>query len=86
MSAARRNAPPRGLRAGRHEADSDGSEQGRFQATRRQLDADVREVFDHAGPDLDQALSDGRELATGERAGLRNRRARTPHHQNGYLI
>jgi hypothetical protein len=33
------------------------------------LDADARNVLDHARANLDQALSDRRELAAGERVG-----------------
>ena len=63
-SAARRGTRPRGSWAGRHQAERDGSEQCPFRATRRQLDADARDVLDHARADLDQALPDGRELAS----------------------
>ena len=51
-SAARRGTRPRGSWAGRHQAEGDGPEQRPFRATRRQLDADARDVFDlsyHAG-------------------------------------
>jgi hypothetical protein len=44
---------PRRLWAGRQEAERDGSEQRPLRATRRQLDADARDVLDHAGADLD---------------------------------
>ena len=33
----------------------------------RQLNANARDMFDHARPDLDQALTERRELAAGER-------------------
>ena len=78
-SAARRGPRPRGSWAGRHQAEGDGPEQRPFRATRRQLDADARDVFDHARADLDQAFSDGRELATGERVGPRDRGAHAVH-------
>jgi hypothetical protein len=38
-------------------------------------DADARNVLDHARANLDQALSDRRELAAGERIGTRDRGA-----------
>ena len=75
VSAARRGAQPRGSWAGRHETERDGSEQCPLRATRRQLDADARDVLDHARADLDQALADGRELAAGERVGPRDRKS-----------
>jgi hypothetical protein len=37
------------------------------------LDADARDVLDHARTDLDQALADRRELAAGERVRLWDR-------------
>ena len=46
--AARRGTRPRGSWAGPHETERDGSEQCPFRTTRRQLDADARNVFDHA--------------------------------------
>src|SRR5262245_51621508 len=79
MSAAGRGAWPRRLWAGRHEAESDGAEQRPFRTTGRQLDADAREMLDHARADLDQARSDGRELALGERARLGDRGAHAVH-------
>lgn len=39
----------------------------------------LREVLDHARADLDQAFPDGRELALGERARLRDRGAHAMH-------
>ena len=45
----------------------------------RQLNADARDMFDHGGGDLDQALADGRELGTGERVCRRNRSAHPMH-------
>src|SRR5258706_14015683 len=53
---------PRGSWAGRHQAERYGLEQRPLRATRRQLDADAREVLDHARADLDQPLADGRAL------------------------
>jgi len=41
----------------------DGAEQCSLRAARRQLDANARNMFDHARPDLDQALTERRELA-----------------------
>ena len=41
MSAARRGTRPRGLWAGRHEAEGDGAEQRTLRAARRQLNADA---------------------------------------------
>jgi hypothetical protein len=38
------------------EVECDAPEQRRVWATGRQLDADPRDVLDHARPDLDQAL------------------------------
>jgi hypothetical protein len=52
------------------EAECDASEQRRVWATSRQMDTGPRDVLDHARPDLDQALPDGRELALGKRARL----------------
>ena len=63
----------------RHQAECDGPEQRPYRATRRQLDADARDVFDHARADLDQALSDRRKLTTGERIGPRDRGAHAMH-------
>src|SRR5216683_6171242 len=51
-------ARPRGSRAGRHQAERDGSEQRPLRATRRQLDANARDILDHTRADLDQALPD----------------------------
>jgi hypothetical protein len=45
----------------------------------RQLNADARDMFDHGGGDLDQALADGREPGTGERVCRRNRSAHPMH-------
>src|SRR3954447_19056886 len=67
---------PRSSWAGPHEAERNGSEQCRLWTTRWQLDADARNVFDHARANLDQALSDCRKLSAGERTRLRNR---SPH-------
>jgi hypothetical protein len=47
-----------------------GAEQCSLRAARRQLDAKARDMFDHARPDLDQALAERRELAAGERVRL----------------
>ena len=69
----------RGSWAGSHETERDGSEQCPFRTTRRQLDADARNVFDHARANLDQAVSDRRELAAGERVGARDRGADAVH-------
>ena len=79
LSAARRGARPRGPWAGSQQAERHGSEQCPLRATRRQLDADARDVLDHARADLDQALPDGRELALGERVRLRDRGAHAMH-------
>jgi hypothetical protein len=62
-----------------HEAERNGSEQCPLRATRRQLYADARNVFDHARANLDQALSDRREPSSGERARLRDRGAHAMH-------
>src|SRR5512144_3354512 len=79
MSAARRGTRPRGLWAGRHEAEGDGAEQRPLWAARRQLNADAGEMLDHARADLDQALSYRRELALGERIAPRDRGAHAMH-------
>jgi len=69
-SAARRGVRPLRARAGRQQAEGDGAEQRALRAAGRQLDADARDMLDHARGDLDQALPDGRELAAGERIGV----------------
>jgi hypothetical protein len=46
----------------RQKSERDGAEQRSLRATRRQLDANARDMLDHARADLDQALVDGREL------------------------
>ena len=43
------------------------------------MDADARNVLDHARPDLDQTLSERRELGRGERIGRRDRGAHAVH-------
>jgi hypothetical protein len=43
-----------------HQAECDDSEQRPFRATRRQLNADARDLLDHARAHLDQAFSDRR--------------------------
>ena len=63
---------PRRSRRGRHDAERNGAEQGTLRATRRQLDADARSVFDDARPNLDEAFADGRELGLCKRVCLRN--------------
>jgi hypothetical protein len=73
LSAARRGTQPRGSGTGPHQATRDGAEQCALRAARRQLDANARDMFDHARSDLDQALAERRELATGERVGLWDR-------------
>jgi hypothetical protein len=77
--AARRGPRPRSSWAGPHEAERDGSEQCPFRTTRRQLDADARNVFDHARANRDQAVSDRPELSAGERARPRDRGAHAVH-------
>jgi hypothetical protein len=77
--AARRSTRPRSSRAGPHEAERDRSEQCPLRATRRQLDADARDMLDHARANRDQALSDRRELSAGERARPRDRGAHAVH-------
>ena len=62
-----------------HQAQRDGAEQRALRATRRQLNANARDMFDHTGGDLDQALADGRELGTGERVCRRDRSAHPMH-------
>jgi hypothetical protein len=52
---------PQGLWRGGHQAERDDAEQRSVRATDRQLDADTRDVLDHARADLDQALADGCE-------------------------
>jgi hypothetical protein len=42
---------PRGSWAGPHQAQRDGAEERALRATRRQLNADARDMFDHAGGD-----------------------------------
>ena len=76
------HSKPRRSWAAWHEPERDGAEQRCFREVRRQLDADAGDVFDHARPDLNQALPDGRELATGKRAGLWNRGAHAVISQN----
>jgi hypothetical protein len=63
------------LKVPRTQAERDGAEQRALRATRRQLNADARDMFDHTGGDLDQALADSRELGTGEWVRRRNRSA-----------
>jgi hypothetical protein len=70
---------PRGSGAGLHQAERDGAEQRTLRATCRQLNADARDMFDHAGGDLDQALADGRKLGTRERVCRRDRNAHLMH-------
>ena len=65
--------------ARRHQAERDEPEQRPFGATGGQLDADARDVHDHARTDFDEALPDCRELALGERAGPRGRSAHAMH-------
>ena len=43
------------------------------------MDANARDVLDHARANLDQALPDRRELGAGERARPRNRGAHAMH-------
>ena len=69
---------PRRSSAGR-EAERDSAEQSSLWTTGRQLDADAREVLDHACADLDQTLPDGDELSICERVGLRNGVAHAEH-------
>ena len=77
MSAARRGTRPRGLWAGRHEAEGDGAEQRARRAARRQMNADAGEMLDHARADLDQRsrMVANSHLASGL---LRGIAARTP--------
>jgi hypothetical protein len=77
--AARRGPRPRSSWAGPHEAERNGSEQCRLWTTRWQLYADAGNVLDHARANLDQALSDCRELAAGKRVGARDRGADAMH-------
>ena len=49
------HSKPRRSWAAWHEPERDGAEQRCFREARRQLDADARDVFDHARADLDQA-------------------------------
>ena len=79
-SAARRGTRPRSSRAGSVQAECDCSEQCRFRAAGWQVDADPRDMLDHASADLDQALSDRRKLGAGERAGPRDRGAHAMHY------
>src|SRR6266478_3393991 len=62
-SAAQRGTKPRRSSGGWREAERDSAEQAPLGAAGRQLDADAREVFDHARADLDQALADSGELS-----------------------
>src|SRR5215470_11586442 len=68
----KRGTMPRRSSAGWREAERDGAEQRSLRITGRQLDADAREMLDHARADLDQTLADGRELGLCERVCLRN--------------
>jgi hypothetical protein len=43
------------------------------------VDANARDVLDHTRPNLDQAVSDRRELGAGERARPRDRDAHAVH-------
>ena len=79
LSAAGRGTRPRSSWARRHQTERDEPEQRPLGATGRQLDADACDVLDYARTDLDEALSDCRELALGERAGLRDRGAHAMH-------
>ena len=64
-----REAPPL---PGRREAKRDGAEQLAVPAACGQLDADAREVLDHARSELDETLAEGIELILCERVRLRN--------------
>jgi len=59
----------------------DGAEQRARRATRRQLDADARELLDHAARRSDQALADGRELRRSPSGSVCGIAARTSMHQ-----
>jgi hypothetical protein len=59
-------ATPRGSWAGSEQTECYGSEQCPLRATRWQVDADARDVLDHARDNLDRALSNRRELRAGE--------------------
>ena len=84
-SAVRRGTLPRGSGAGRQKAERDGAapstsaQERPLRATRRQLNANVRDMFDDARPDLDQALPDRRELRAGKQARLRDGGAHAMH-------
>src|SRR5512145_1982374 len=70
---------PRRSRAGRRQAERNGPEQRAFGAARRQLDADARRMLDHTRADLDEALTDCRELGRGQTARRRYCRAHAVH-------
>ncbi len=61
---------------GWREAKRDGAEQFAIRAACRQLDADAREVLNHARTDLDRMLAEGIELSLCEWVRLRNGVAR----------
>jgi hypothetical protein len=65
-SAVRRSTWPRGSGAGRQKAKRYSAEQRPLWATRWQLNANACYMFDHARPNLDQALPDRRELSAGK--------------------
>src|SRR6201997_5070826 len=73
-----RGARPRRLRLRRHQTERDLTEQGPLGAACRQMNADARDVLDDASTDLDETLTDRRELSLGQRACLGNRRAHRP--------
>jgi hypothetical protein len=68
---------PRGQGVGLHQVQRESVGQRALRATRRQLNRDARDMFDHARGDLGQALAVGRELGADERVCWRNR-ARPP--------
>src|SRR5215471_9279639 len=78
-SAARRGARPRRLGLRWEQTERDLTEQGSLRAARWQVNTDARNVLDNARADLDEALSNRRELSLGQWACLGYCRAHGPH-------
>src|SRR5262245_44928778 len=69
--------------ARRHQAEGDLAEQGRLGTAGRQVHADARDVLDDTRTDLDEPVTDGRELGLGQRVGLGDRGAHGVHEPEG---
>src|SRR5215469_12332975 len=74
-----RGARPRRLRLRWQQTERDLTEQGPLRAARWQVNADARNVLDNARADLDETLSNRRELSLGQWACLGYCRAHGPH-------